>query len=77
MFLPPMPVPAKLRGFKLIARFDVDSTGRATLLQFTPSPDGDYNKRLRATLVAVKFRPAIRSDSVPVRDTVDIEYSFF
>ena len=76
-FLPPLPAPRELHGFRLIAWFDVDSLGRATLLRFTPSSNGDYNKRLRETLLAVKFRPAVRPDGVPVRDTVDVQYLFF
>ena len=76
MFLPPLPAPPKLRGFHLVARYDVDSIGRGTLLAFTPSPDGDYNRRLRETLRSMKFRPAVRRDGAPVRDTIDLEYSF-
>jgi protein TonB len=75
-FLPPLPAPASLRGFRLTAWFDVDSTGKATLLRFTPSPDRDYNNRLRETLLAMRFRPAVRPDGVPVRDTVDVEFVF-
>jgi hypothetical protein len=46
------------------------------LLRFTQSPDGDYNKRLREVLLAMKFRPAVRADGVPIRDTVDIQFIF-
>lgn len=75
-FLPPLPPPSRVKGFRLTAWFDVDSTGKATLLRFTPTPDGDYNKRLREILVAVRFRPAVRPDGVPVRDTVDVQFLF-
>jgi hypothetical protein len=75
-FLPPLPAPSRLKGFRLTAWFDVDSTGKATLLRFTQSPDGDYNKRLRETLLAVRFRPAVGPDGAPVRDTVDIQFVF-
>jgi hypothetical protein len=60
----------------LTAWFDVDSTGKATLLRFTPSPDNDYNKRLKTVLLALKFRPAVRANGMPIRDTVDIQFIF-
>lgn len=75
-FLPPLPPPSRVKGFRLTAWFDVDSTGKSTLLRFTPTPDGDYNKRLRETLLAVRFRPAVRLDGVTVRDTVDVQFVF-
>jgi protein TonB len=75
-FLPPLPPPSSLHGFTLVAWFDVDSTGKSKLLRFTESRDGGYNKLLRETLLAVRFRPAVRPDGVPVRDTVDIRYTF-
>jgi protein TonB len=74
--LPPLPTPASVHGFKLTAWFDVDSTGRATLLRFTPTPDRGYNDRVRETLLALRFRPAVRPDGVAIRDTVDIQVLF-
>ena len=74
--LPPLPTPASVRGFKLTAWFDVDSTGKATLLRFTPTPDRGYNDRVRETLLALRFRPAVRADGVAIRDTVDIQVLF-
>lgn len=75
-FLPPLPAPRALHGFQMTAWFDVDSTGKATLLRFTPSPDRGYNARLRETLLQLRFRPAVRQDGVPVRDTVDVKFTF-
>jgi periplasmic protein TonB len=75
-FLPPLPAPKSLRGFHLTAWFDVDSLGKSKLLRFNASPDNDYNKRLRETLLSVKFRPAVRPDGIPVRDTVDVQFVF-
>jgi len=75
-FLPPLPAPKSLHGFRLTAWYDVDSTGKSSLIRFTPSPDGGYNRRLRETLLAVRFRPAVRPDGTPVRDTVDIRFDF-
>jgi hypothetical protein len=60
----------------MTAWFDVDSTGKSTLLRFTPTPDGGYNKRLKETLLALKFRPAVRPDGTPLRDTVNVEFVF-
>lgn len=74
--LPPLPTPSSVRGFKLTAWFDVDSTGTATLLRFTPTPDRGYNNRIRETLRALRFRPAVRADGAAIRDTVDIEILF-
>jgi hypothetical protein len=74
--LPPLPTPNSVKGFTLTAWFDVDTAGNATLLRFTPTPDGGYNDRVRATLKALKFRPGVRADGSPVRDTVDIQVFF-
>lgn len=74
--LPPLPTPASVKGFTLTAWFDVDSTGKATLLRFTPTPDRGYNNRIRETLLAARFRPAVRPDGVAIRDTIDIQMSF-
>jgi hypothetical protein len=74
--LPPLPTPSGVRGFKLTAWFDVDSTGKSTLLRFTPTPDRSYNDRIRETLLAARFRPAVRPDGTTIRDTVDIQMLF-
>ena len=74
--LPPLPTPASVKGFKLTAWFDVDSTGKATLLRFTPTPDRSYNDRVRETLLALRFRPGVHADGRARRDTVDIQVLF-
>lgn len=74
--LPPLPTPPSVKGFTLTAWFDVDSTGKATLLRFTPTPDRSYNNRIRESLLALRFRPAVRPDGVAIRDTVDIQVMF-
>ncbi len=74
--LPPLPTPASVKGFRLTAWFDVDSTGKATLLRFTPTPDRAYNDRVRETLLALRFRPAVHADGRSRRDTVDIQVLF-
>ena len=69
----PIPVPSKVRPFTLVAYFDVDTLGNATLLSFNPSKDGGYNKRIREMLSEIRFRPAVRAnDGRPVRDTAQI-----
>lgn len=65
----PIPVPSKVRPYKLVAYFDVDETGKAKLISFNPSRDGGYNKKIREMLAEVRFRPAVRWDGKPVRDT--------
>lgn len=68
----PIPVPAKVRPYTLVAYFDVDTLGNATLLSFNPSRDGSYNRRIREMLSEIRFRPAVRGDGRPVRDTAQI-----
>ncbi len=75
-FLPPLPAPASVRGYHLVAWFDVDEKGNATLLGFNPSRDGSYNRKLRDVLLSLRFRPGVRTDGTPVRDTVDIQFIF-
>ncbi len=70
----PIPVPAKVRPYTLVAFFDVDERGNATLISFNPSRDNGYNKKIREMLAEVRFRPAVRADGTPVRDTTSISY---
>ena len=74
LFLPPLPVPGKAKG-TVIVEFDVDSTGKVIDLQFTPTKDGSYNRKLREALVAIRFRPAVDARGVPVRAKTQITYS--
>ena len=68
----PIPVPNKVRPYKMVAVFDVDERGTARLIAFNPSRDGGYNRKIREMLAEVRFRPAVRPDGTPVRDTVSI-----
>lgn len=69
----PHPVPRRIRPYQMEAVFDVDETGRATLIAFNPSSDRDYNKKIREMLADYRFRPATRVvDGRPVRDTVRV-----
>ena len=76
MFLPPFPVPSKVKGFHLIAEFEVDEGGRVLEMKFTETRDGDYNRKLREILRAIRFRPGTKPDGTPVRMKTQIEYSF-
>ena len=75
MFLPPLPQPARVRGFEVIAVFDVDSTGRVLSFDFTQTPDRGYNKKLREVLAGFRFRPGTRADGTPTRAQVSYTYS--
>lgn len=65
----PIPVPAKVKPYTLVAYFDVDERGNTTLISFTPSKDASYNRKVREMLLEFRFRPAVRADGTPVRDT--------
>jgi outer membrane biosynthesis protein TonB len=76
LFLPPLPYPDKVRGFHLVAEFDVDSTGKVLNYTFTPTRDGGYNRRLDETLKNTKFRPGTTPDGRPIRMKAQITYDF-
>jgi protein TonB len=76
MFIPPLPMPDKVRGFRLIAEYDVDSTGKVLEFNFTPTKDGGYNSRLRDVLKSFKFRPGTTPDGKPIRMKAQIVYDF-
>lgn len=65
----PLPVPNKVRPYKMIAYFEVDTIGNSRLLTFNPSNDGGYNRRVREMLSEIRFRPAVRTNGRPVLDT--------
>ncbi len=65
----PLPVPKKVRPYKMVAYFEVDTLGNATLLDFNPSNDRGYNKRIREMLSEIRFRPAVMRSGRAVLDT--------
>jgi periplasmic protein TonB len=73
MFIPPMPVPSSARGAHLIVQFDVDETGRVRGIEFTPTPDRGYNRRLREVFEGFRFRPGTRPDGTPIRMKYQLE----
>jgi hypothetical protein len=74
--LPPLDTPKKLRPYTLVALFDVDERGNTKLIGFNETGDSGFNRKVRAVLREVRFRPAVRGDGRPVRDTgrFEIEY---
>jgi len=74
LFLPPIPVPSKAKGTVVVV-FDVDSSGKVLDLQFTPTRDGSYNRKLREALASIRFRPAVNAMGIPVRAKTEITYS--
>jgi hypothetical protein len=67
MFIPPLPVPSSVKGFHLIAEFDVDVNGRVLGMTFTETRDRGYNRRLADVLRGFRFRPGTTPDGTPVR----------
>jgi periplasmic protein TonB len=76
LFIPPLPMPDKVRGFHLVAEYDVDSTGKVLGFTFTPTRDGGYNRRLEEVLKSFKFRPGTTPDGIPIRMKAQIVYDF-
>ncbi len=76
LFIPPLPMPDKVRGFHLVAEFDVDSTGKVVGFNFTHTGDRGYDKRLTEVLGATKFRPGTKPDGTPIRMKAQIIYDF-
>lgn len=75
-FLPPLPPPKSVRGFKFTAEFDVDSTGRVIDFRFTETPDGSYNRQLASVLRGFRFRPGTRPDGTPLRMKTTVGFDF-
>jgi protein TonB len=67
IFIPPLPVPASVRGFHLIAEFDVDERGKVLSMKFSETSDRGYNRRLQDVLKSFRFRPGTKPDGTPVR----------
>lgn len=74
LFLPPMPIPGKAKG-EVVVQFDVDENGKVLDIQFTPTKDGNYNRKLREAFQSVRFRPATNGMGVPVRAKYEVTYT--
>jgi len=76
MPLLPMDTPPKVKGFTLKAVFDVDEKGNVVHLEFTPTKDGDFNKKIREALSKFRFRPAVTPMGTPIRSKYPYEWVF-
>ena len=76
LFIPPLPIPDGVRGFRLIAEYDVDETGKVVSFKFTLTRDVAYNRRLEQMLKGYKFRPGKTPDGTPVRTKAQVVYDF-
>jgi len=76
LFMPPFPMPDRVRGFHLVAEYDIDESGRILSVDFTHTKDRDYNKRLEEVLKSFRFRPGTRPDGTPIRMKAQIIYDF-
>ena len=74
LFTPPLPMPDRVRGFHLVAEFDVDETGKVVDFTFTPTRDNGYNRRLEEMFKNYKFRPGTTRDGTPIRTKAQIVY---
>jgi protein TonB len=71
-----LPPPSKIKGFELIAQFEVDSTGKVISFDFNKTKDAGYNKKLQDILGSVRFRPGVNGAGVAVRAKTQIIYTF-
>lgn len=70
----PLPIPAGVRPYRMVAQFEVDSTGNARLLGFNPSRNSGYNRRVREMLLEIRFRPAVTMDGRPVKAIAQVSF---
>jgi periplasmic protein TonB len=77
VFLPPSPIPSKIRRpYTLVVTFDVDTVGKVLSVDFPGTPDGGYNRRLREIFARMRFRPAVSQQGRPLRRAVTLTYQF-
>jgi periplasmic protein TonB len=74
--LPPMPPPRSVRGWTMIANFDVDSTGQVLDFKVNTSPDRSFDRQLAAVLKTYRFRPGTRPDGSPLRMIAQLSIDF-
>ena len=74
--LPPMPPPKSVRGWTMVANFDVDSTGRVLDFKVNESPDRSFDRQLAVVLRTYRFRPGTRPDGTPLRMTAQLSIDF-
>lgn len=76
LFIPPLPVPPRVKGKTITIVFDVDSTGKVLEFDLTPTRDAAYNRKLREILASTRFRPATDGTGRPVRAKYNLDYTF-
>lgn len=74
MFMPPMPIPERVRGHRLIVDFDVDADGKILSMKFNPTRDPAYNRILGRMFKAFEFEPAIAADGRTIRGRTTMVY---
>jgi periplasmic protein TonB len=74
--LPPMPPPKSVRGWTMIANFDVDSTGQVLDFKVNTSPDRSFDRQLASVLKTYRFRPGTRPDGSPLRMIAQLSIDF-
>ena len=77
MLLPPSDPPARILPYTVVAFFDVDEKGRVLKFEFNESKDRDYNKKVKAVLAQVRFRPATTLEGIAIRATVKLEFTVY
>ena len=74
MVIPPIPIPERVRGRLIVARFDIDEKGKIVSIDFNSTGDRGYDRKLRERLESFRFRPAVRAnDGTPVRALYPVE----
>lgn len=63
----PLPVPASLRGTRVVTVFSIDERGQITRISLRPPRDRAYARRFVEALLSFTFRPATTADGKPVR----------
>jgi hypothetical protein len=76
LFIPPLPVPEKVKGTQLVAVFDVDERGNVVSFEFNRTKDGGYNRKLEQVLGQIRFRPGVMGDGTPVKAKGSVTYFF-
>lgn len=66
--------PRSVKGDTVRVLFEVDETGRVLRIEFPPTRDRGFNRRLLERMREWRFRPAVRPDGTPVRATYPAEF---
>ena len=74
VLLPPSNLPERARPYTIVAFFDVDERGRVLKFEFNESKDRDYNKKVKAMLAEIRFRPATSPEGIARRATAKLEW---